>query len=144
MSNFMGAALTVDDIYPVGSIYMSVNATEPAKLFGGTWERIKERFLLGAGDTHTAGSTGGEFEVKLTTEELPSHNHPEKKLMSNGIQGYIIDPNTYGTYDGDIFGVNQLEWYKNKSAILTESTGGDMPHSNTPPYLAVYIWKRTA
>ncbi len=59
MSNFMGAALTVDDIYPVGSIYMSVNATDPARIFGGTWERIKERFLLGAGDTHPAGSTGG-------------------------------------------------------------------------------------
>ena len=56
MSNFMSAALTVDDIYPVGSIYMSVNATDPARLFGGTWERIKEKFLLGAGDTHTAGS----------------------------------------------------------------------------------------
>ena len=47
-------------IYPVGSIYMSVNATSPASLFGGTWEQLKDRFLLAAGDTYAAGSTGGE------------------------------------------------------------------------------------
>ena len=48
-----------DDIYPVGSIYMSVNNTNPSNLFGGTWTQLKDRFLLGAGSTYTNGSTGG-------------------------------------------------------------------------------------
>lgn len=81
----------VNLIYPVGSIYMSVNSTSPATLFGGTWSQLKDRFLLGAGDTYTAGNTGGAASVSytpagtnsggsvgnhtLTTTEIPSHNH---------------------------------------------------------------------
>ena len=52
-------------IYPVGSIYMSVNSTSPASLFGGTWEQIKDTFLLSAGDTYTAGATGGSATKNL-------------------------------------------------------------------------------
>ena len=61
--------------YPVGSIYMSVNSTSPATLFGGTWVRLKDKFLLGAGDTYTAGDTGGAATHTLTTSEMPSHSH---------------------------------------------------------------------
>ena len=51
-----------DKIYPVGSIYISAASTSPATLFGGTWEQIKDTFLLAAGDTYTAGETVGEAE----------------------------------------------------------------------------------
>ena len=62
-------------IYPVGSIYMSVNNTSPALLFGGEWERIQDRFLLAAGSSYNAGSTGGEPTHKLSVDEIPSHTH---------------------------------------------------------------------
>ena len=62
-------------LYPVGSIYMSVSDTSPASLFGGTWESIGGRFLLGADSAYSAGSTGGEAAHKLTTSEMPSHTH---------------------------------------------------------------------
>nr|DAV05079.1 MAG TPA: baseplate wedge protein [Caudoviricetes sp.] len=138
MSEFlMTAALTVDDIYPVGSIYMSVNAVDPARLFGGTWERIKEKFLLGAGDTHPAGRTGGEFDHKLKVDEIPAHSHktakgamaPDSPIHFNALSTYqseeAIDPGN--------------RWY-----ATTNESGGSQPHNNTPPYLAVYIWQRTA
>lgn len=79
--NDVGAGLTsaVTDIlnlvYPVGSIYMSVNSTSPATLFGGTWTQIKDTFLLAAGTNHAAASTGGAETVTLSTSNLPSHNH---------------------------------------------------------------------
>lgn len=60
----------VDSIYPVGSIYMSVNSTSPATLFGGTWSQLKDRFLLGAGDTYSNGATGGVATVTLTTSQI--------------------------------------------------------------------------
>ena len=60
--------------WPVGSIYMSVSSTSPATLFGGTWERISERFLLGASSSYPAGGTGGEFTHKLTQSELPNYS----------------------------------------------------------------------
>ena len=47
-------------IYPIGSIYMSVNNVSPASFLGGTWEAIQDRFLLAAGSSYSAGSTGGE------------------------------------------------------------------------------------
>lgn len=81
----------VDLIYPVGAIYMSVTSTSPATLFGGTWAQLKDRFLLGLGDTGTVEDTGGASSVSytpagtnsggtvgdhtLTTAEIPSHNH---------------------------------------------------------------------
>lgn len=65
----------VDKIYPIGSIYMSVNATSPSTLFGGTWVKIEGRFLLGSGGGYSLGAAGGEATHTLTIDEMPSHTH---------------------------------------------------------------------
>ena len=65
----------VNLLYPVGSIYISVNNNSPSLLFGGTWVQIQDTFLLAAGSTYTGGSTGGAATVTLTATEIPSHNH---------------------------------------------------------------------
>lgn len=65
----------LDMTYPIGSIYMSLESESPAKRFGGIWEQIKGKFLLGQNDTYAAGSTGGEATHKLTTAELAAHAH---------------------------------------------------------------------
>lgn len=138
-------ALTLFNLcYPVGSIYMSVNDTEPSILFGGTWEKIKDRFLLASGDTYSLGATGGEATHKLTINELPNHNHIQRKVASNGEMGYIVNKTKNGDYTGDELGINQVNWYTNKAPVTTESIGGSKPHNNMPPYLVVNIWKRTA
>ena len=67
-------AFVVDSIYPVGSIYMSVNSTSPATLFGGTWSQLKDRFLLGAGDTYSNGATGGAATVTEEAAEVFAKN----------------------------------------------------------------------
>lgn len=114
--------------YPVGSIYMSVVETSPASLFGGTWERIEDRFLLAAGSTWAAGETGGEAVHTLTVDEMPAHSHSV--------------PNMSG-YDTGTAWVGQ----NGTAASQTRSTdinGGGAAHNNMPPYLAVYMWKRVA
>lgn len=114
-------------VYPVGSIYLSVNATSPASLFGGTWERIEDRFLLAAGSTYTAGDMGGEAAHTLTVSEMPSHNHT-----------YTIPGNETGT---SWYGANGTA----KGAPQSSGDSGDgEAHNNMPPYLAVYMWKRVA
>ena len=119
----------VDAIYPVGSIYMSVNATSPATLFGGTWEQIKDAFLLSAGDTYVAGTTGGEAEHTLTIDEMPRHRHTYSGRVAGGsISGWGIERQNMN-----------YEWIEG-----TGDAGGSQPHNNMPPYLAVYVWKRTA
>ena len=122
-------ANVANKIYPVGSIYMSVNGTNPSTLFGGTWELLKDRFLLGAGGAYGVGSTGGEAQHTLTIQEMPSHFHHFTLGIDDGSGGFR------GAV-GD---------YKNgASSSTTEYEGGGIPHNNMPPYLAVYMWKRTA
>lgn len=129
-------------VYPVGSIYMSVNGTSPATLFGfGTWEQLKDRFLLGAGSTYTNGSTGGEAAHTLTVDELPSHNHVGLYESSNN--GVLMWQSYNGGSDRIING-NTHSSDGTTPDIYTGSTGGGKAHNNMPPYLVVYMWKRTA
>lgn len=121
--------------HPIGSIYSSTAATSPADLFGGTWERIKGRFIWGIDDGENAGDTGGEKTHTLTVNEMPSHSHYQKRYWgSSGSanQAYtsgaeFTNPNVYGS---------QID--------TTHSTGGDQPHNNMPPYYGAYVWRRTA
>lgn len=127
------------EIYPVGSIYMSVNETSPASLFGGTWEQLKDRFLLGAGDSYTAGSTGGEAVHTLTEAEIPSVGIYD---MNNSARRFryldgIVQANTTANYAGGLTSSNQ-------STAYAVTGGGGEAHNNMPPYLSVYMWKRIA
>ena len=60
----------LERVYPIGSIYMSIEDKNPAELFGGEWEQLKDRFLLGAGDSYVAGEADGEATHMLTTAEI--------------------------------------------------------------------------
>ncbi len=138
MAKLVGTELVnVDDIYdtiyPVGSIYLSVNNTDPSVLFGGTWEQIKDTFLLSAGDTYAAGSTGGEAEHILTGMEIPSHTHKMLYYNSSGTQGFGYNYQNKGDWSGNVSSSSGIGDY-----------GGGQAHNNMPPYLTVYMWKRTA
>ena len=128
-------------VYPVGSIYMSINEVSPATLFGGVWDRIQDTFLLAASGAHPAGETGGEKAHRLTVNEMPKHSHPS----------YL------NYWSGGSDTIPQWRWYFNDSAYaeaatdkangrlanyLTQVEGGDQAHNNMPPYLSVYMWKR--
>lgn len=121
------AAALLNYTYPVGSLYMSAEATSPASLFGGTWEQIKDRFILAAGDTYAAGSTGGEATHTLTVSEMPTHNH---SILSgdgsNSQYGAKIETTSNGTFEN----------------FAIQNAGGSQPHNNMPPYFATYVWKR--
>ena len=134
--------------YPIGAIYLSVNSTSPASLFGGTWEQLKDRFLLGAGSTYSNGATGGSAshthttaDHTLTIAEMPAHFHQ--------FQGWWRTDHT-----GDKI-VASYEFIAGDSPSTDSAampTGGSQPHnhgntgssSNLPPYLAVYMWKRVS
>lgn len=124
-------------VYPVGAVYLSVDSTSPASLFGGTWERIKDRFLLGAGDTYSAGGTGGAATVTLTTSQIPSHDHKLKLVSPHTSSGDRSTSYVQYGYNGD-----GNTFYTNANAV--ENTGGGGEHNNMPPYLAVYMWKRVS
>lgn len=125
------AWLTAQGAYPVGSIYLSVTDANPAALFGGTWERIGGRFLLGADSTYAAGSTGGEAAHTLTVDEMPKHNHEVDNLNASGNATPFM---TVQAQDKKGYGGN----------VQTMYAGGGKAHNNMPPYLAVYMWQRVS
>lgn len=125
--------------WPVGSIYITVSNTSPAALFGGTWERISERFLLGASSSYPAGGTGGEFAHTLTQSELPNYS----LSVTNGSN--VIRSKTGNTADAYVqtqssgWGIPNWE----SKTVTVASGGSGEAHNNMPPYLAVNMWKRT-
>jgi len=66
---------TASKLYPVGSVYISFNATDPSTLFGGTWQRLKDTFLLVNGDSYAPNTTGGSATKTIAVSNMPSHNH---------------------------------------------------------------------
>lgn len=143
MSIFNG---TADDIfnkktdYPVGSVCMFNTNIDPNEMYGGTWVRIKGKFIFGADDdTYPLGSEGGEAKHTLSIEEMPSHNHTITFLES-GAGGIAPDGLTVqrGYYDN---GVNLAQIPRN---FEISNNGGNMPHNNMPPYVAFYIWAKVA
>lgn len=144
-------------LYPVGSIYISVSATSPASLFGGTWEQLKDRFLVGAGNSYSVNGTGGASSVNITPsgnnsgtalniDQMPSHSH-----------GFIlnIQHSDGATTSGEAMKTGLQVGGRARYNGTTYSTGNGQAHTHTfvgttqtvstmPPYLAVYMWKRVS
>lgn len=158
-----GGGVSFDDIYPVGSIYMSVNSTNPGTLFGGTWTQIQDKFLLSAGTTYTAGATGGSADAII-----PYHRHSVAAVTSGAMSaneshrhsvGYMsgnrgsgstatrVGPYGESTESGSVTThATSLAHTHTVPAHNTayEGTSGNTVGANMPPYLVVYIWQRTA
>lgn len=128
---------TINSIYPIGSVYISLTGANPGTYLKGTWEQFGQgRTLIGVGagndgtnkQEFKVNTTGGEYKHKLVIAEIPSHAH---KYYSPIIQETTPSTNTstYGNYNKD---------YK----IDSDSVGGDGYHNNVQPYITVYFWKR--
>lgn len=150
----------LNKVYPIGSIYMSVNATNPATFIGGTWLRITDVFLLASGNTYSPGTTGGEATHTLTVNEIPDHGHLVYVWDNAGTMGnaYYYDGTTKTTHTGArLYNSSASTWISSGSTAnaagsgrgdpsgsTSVSGGGGGAHNNLPPYLAVYVWQRTA
>ena len=125
----------ISAIYPKGAVYCSSASTSPTTLFGGGWTRIKDKFILAAGDTYSAGSTGGAAKVTLTVDQIPSHNHYVWQNPSAGAGS--------GSWQGLGYMVQSALTNKGVYAY-TSNTGGGQAHENMPPYVTYYCWERTS
>ena len=159
-----GGGITFDDVYPIGAIYTSVNSTNPSILFGGTWQRLEDTFLYatsGTADTGYQATDGSKDAVVVKHNHTQNaHNHSPNShsfLQSNvdiSINGtgravtssggsnwhylYISDANYKSGSTINLSGTTA-----NKTATNQEK-GVDGTNKNMPPYMKVYMWKRTA
>lgn len=124
----------IDTIFPVGSYFLTSDATNPGNIIGGKWELIKDRFIIGAGNSYSVNSQGGEASHTLSVDEMPHHSH-----SISHFPGYFA-------FGGEITEVGPREGrgYRTQlSDLSTGWTGLSKPHNNIPPYIAAYIWHRT-
>lgn len=138
---------------PIGSIYLSLTADNPTNLFGGTWERIKDTFLLAAGDTYTLGGTGGSIKHTHNYGLQAGGYYRDVAIESNPYAGMLnYDQNgnitvsaatNYTSYEAPINNGSENAT-KTVSMSHFRTIANTSYTSNMPPYLAVYIWKRTA
>lgn len=104
--------------------------------FGGDGEitfavpDLRDRFILGAGDTRTVGEKGGSESVTLTEDELPAHSH--------SVAGISLEENGEG---GSLFSGGD-DLINPSEEGETGETGGGQPFSILPPYCVLsYIVK---
>lgn len=149
-------SVSVEDAWPIGSVFLAVVATDPATLLGfGTWARIAEGQLLagyksGDADFGTVEGTGGTKTHTLTSDEMPSHTHVQdshKHDISQHIR--TSETGSYTTYilkQEDISSAHQTAGTTETTSVTAtnQTTGGGGAHNNLPPYVVVYCWKRTA
>lgn len=134
----------LDYIYPVGSIYMSVNSNNPGMVFGGSWVpwgtgRVPVGVDTGDSSFNTVEKTGGEKTHKLTTNEIPSHNHKE----SAGLVSYVDPPKGSHNMTVDL-GHGYFGAWDYGLPYYTDPVGGGASHNNVQPYITCYMWKRIA
>ena len=156
----------LDFIHPVGSLYWSSNDTDPGILFGGTWQQIKDRFVLAAGDTYTVNATGGEKTHTLTIDEMPSHDHSFSGSASHSHDViFSTAPYTDVVYwfryqEHGVVGISPTttegrEHTNATGSLITDSRtvtisgttgsrGSGTAHNNMPPYIVKYCWERIA
>lgn len=137
-------SLTADSVLtqkknePIGSIIMGTGnnfATQAAvqAIYNGTWEQIKDVFLLAAGDTYVAGTTGGEATHTLTVNEMPKHSH-----------NLPVDKQYGEASPTERDRINLTSGIVYTTGYPSNETGASQPHNNMPPYLTVYMWRRIA
>lgn len=150
---------------PVGSIYLSLDPTDPSTLFGGTWERIQDRFLLAAGSTYDAGKMDGSADAVVVRHShgQSSHAHSPSDGERYGFMEYKQNVNVsrtkvktdsssagryaiLGTSGASSAQESNLDFSNYTSFATPEisDSGVSGEGKNMPPYLTVYMWKRTA
>lgn len=133
-----GPAGAEGEAFPIGSVFIAVVTTNPATLLGyGTWAAFAAgRMLVGldAGQTEfdSVEETGGEKTHTLTVNEMPSHAHVQQRLptATGAVIGFTVDTSMSGT--------------PATTGVSTATAGSGAAHNNLPPYIVVYMWKRTA
>lgn len=126
-------AYILNRIYPIGSIFLSVNETNPSVYFGGVWVAWGQgRVPVGvasSGTFSTVEKTGGVETQVLAINEIPAHNHGLTQgynFAAGGTSACIGYSSSTGT------------------SYCTSNTGSGAAHNNLQPYITCYMWKRTA
>lgn len=134
------------DAYPVGSLYMSGNSTSPASLFGGSWERIQDKFLVGAGGSFAPYTSGGKTAYDLTAAIGAVNGNKYSLAYVSGAPS-VYQTTMLNTAKDQILEItgdttDVTSW--SHGVPVTEHNSASRTTNIVPPYQAVFIWYRVA
>lgn len=133
-------------VYPVGSYYVSMSSTfDPNVELVGTWvQDTKGRITMSSSANSVCGTTGGEKEHVLTSDEVPSHRHTASGVTLQTSKNGSFGNTTCSSYWNMSRG-NNMQYDRIYDATMTSSsTGGDAAHNNLQPYIVCVRWHRVA
>lgn len=143
--------------HPVGSLYWSTQSTDPASLFGGTWEQVKDRFVLAAGDSYAVGATGGTASSSHTHQYgmaigawwgCPTIYEGDSVKSTGALEGGTTATGWTNMGVGTVHRnrILSAEQVEDNTTALLKSTANTSAATvdNMPPYIVAYCWKRTA
>lgn len=131
--------VSVDTVFPVGSIYLSKNNTSPAELFGGTWVKIAEnRAIMGASSAHVAGTTV-EAGLPNITGTFVANAFTDGSIKTTGAfyAASLSESKTATSYS-----TFQTKGLGFDASILNSIYGASS--TVQPPALYINIWERVA
>jgi hypothetical protein len=148
-SNFEIIDRILGNLHPVGDIVLRMDETNPGTLYGGVWEKIQDAFLIGAGGKYDLGSSGGEATHQLEQSELPYFTEPVRVAYQTEKNFASTSDTEAGSDSMLMFDASWKTTQQNPAITATnrmyvEISGGNQPHNNMPPYVAVNIWERIA
>lgn len=149
-SNVPLASALLDMVYPVGSIYMSVNNVSPQSFLGGTWVawgagRVPVGVDTSQSEFSTPEKTGGEKTHQLTQAEIPNHGHGQRLRYGGTTRAYSYQSSGSHTATGYTISDSSITTIgREPNQLYTDFSGNDEPHNNLQPYITCYMWKRTA
>lgn len=129
-------------VHPKGALFGSDDPTSPAELYGGTWERIEGKFIMGASDTYPAGSTGGSATHTQAKNEVAGHIHGQR-IWAQGSAGSEVMGFASGQYS--VFSASASSLILNAGSTNENyNLDGAVPMDILNPYYSAYIWRRVA
>ena len=131
----------LEKVYPIGSFYWSEKNISPEYIFGGTWTKIRGRFLFASDSNHDVGEIGGEERHTLTKDEIPNHSHQYEKFCYSSTGQFNTPNGTSGVYPRNF--ASDKDCTRFLYTYSTTNVGGDRSHNNMPPFLTANCWKRT-
>lgn len=153
MASLHLAQKILDIIWPIGSIYLSDNATNPNTKFGGTWVKLSGGFIYGSvatsGNSYSTGNGTGTSTSNhtLTINQIPNHNHSihvaGTSLDANGDTVFRAQTGV-GSNGGNFWNIGLARTGVGSHDAGITGTGGGQGHSHGIPYIGCSIWRRTA
>lgn len=129
----------LNQIYPVGSLYITTNETNPSNFLGGTWEKITSDAYLKIVSSNAGNLGGTSSDHKIPVSSMPSHTHD----MNDNVYGNQLNKmGVRGDGGGGSHSIPSYNQTNGFSVYKPTYTGGSQAYY--PYYYGIYVFRRTA